>query len=116
MPSLLLLPSIIPCVAAHTELVPYSLSHLNGSKLFIYMYVKALGLLHASTVLYSQYIFSVVGPNLPPEQLASILSTLLDGLQGRTWDGKVISTDRAKSFYYVLSVIPDDGHYRGVPL
>lgn len=37
------------------------------------------------------YISSVIGPNLPPEQLASILSTLLDGLQGRTWDGKVIS-------------------------
>ena len=73
------------------------------------MYVRALGvlappLLHASAVRYSQYIFSVVGPNLPPEQLGSILSTLLDGLQGRTWDGKVISTARAKSFYYVLSV------------
>lgn len=56
------------------------------------VYVKASGVLALfllMQVLY--YISSVIGPNLPPEQLASILSTLLDGLQGRTWDGKVIS-------------------------
>ena len=35
-------------------------------------------------------IIPSVGSSLPPEQLASILSTLLDGLQGRTWDGKVM--------------------------
>ena len=33
--------------------------------------------------------FSVTGSSLPADQLAVILSTLLDGLQGRTWDGKV---------------------------
>ena len=30
-----------------------------------------------------------VGSSLPIDQLANILTTLLEGLQGRTWDGKV---------------------------